>query len=75
MAFLACSGDSPVQAHLDLRGKVMMPIHWGKFNLALHPWKEPIERILSTADMRGVSVAAPLQGQGVRLSQPHRFSS
>jgi hypothetical protein len=22
-----------------------MPIHWGKFALGLHPWKESIERI------------------------------
>ena len=34
-----------VNAHLALRGNVMMPIHWGTFNLALHAWKEPIERL------------------------------
>ena len=37
-----------VQAHLDLRGKVLLPIHWGKFNLSIHAWTEPIERRPST---------------------------
>ncbi len=23
---------------------LLMPIHWGLFDLALHPWKQPIER-------------------------------
>ena len=24
-------------------GKVMLPVHWGLFNLALHGWTEPVE--------------------------------
>lgn len=31
-----------VQAHLDLRGKVMFPIHNGTFELALHSWTDPL---------------------------------
>ena len=34
--------EQTVQAHLDLRGRVLQPIHWGTFNLALHPWYEPM---------------------------------
>lgn len=30
--------EQAVQAHRDLRGKVMMPVHWGTFDLALHAW-------------------------------------
>ena len=26
-----------------------MPIHWGLFNLALHGWREPIERLQAIA--------------------------
>ena len=25
---------------------LLMPIHWGLFNLALHAWRQPIERLL-----------------------------
>lgn len=34
-----------LRAHLDLQGGrphgALMPIHWGTFNLAPHPWAEP----------------------------------
>jgi L-ascorbate metabolism protein UlaG (beta-lactamase superfamily) len=32
------------QQHLDLRGQLLVPLHWATFDLALHPWYEPIER-------------------------------
>lgn len=32
----------PVQAHIDLQGKVMFPIHWGTFNLSFHAWDDPL---------------------------------
>jgi L-ascorbate metabolism protein UlaG (beta-lactamase superfamily) len=28
---------------------LLMPIHWGLFNLALHAWNQPIERLLEVA--------------------------
>ena len=37
--------EETVQASIDLQAKVLMPVHWAKFTLALHPWKEPIERL------------------------------
>ena len=30
---------------------LFMPIHWGLFNLALHPWTEPIETIFAVDDL------------------------
>jgi L-ascorbate metabolism protein UlaG (beta-lactamase superfamily) len=30
---------------------LLMPIHWGLFDLALHPWQQPIERLLELADV------------------------
>jgi hypothetical protein len=29
-----------------------MPIHWGLFDLALHPWTEPIENVFAVEDLR-----------------------
>lgn len=55
--------EETVQAHLDLRGKVLLPIHWAKFNLALHPWKEPIERLSREAVTQSVSVVTPQIGE------------
>ncbi|GAA1184176.1 MBL fold metallo-hydrolase [Streptomyces hebeiensis] len=56
-----------VQSHLDLQqgrpGGVMLPIHWGTFNLSLHPWAEPGEWTLAAAGAVGQAVAVPVPGQ------------
>jgi L-ascorbate metabolism protein UlaG (beta-lactamase superfamily) len=55
--------EQAVQAHRMLRGKLMMPVHWGMFNLAMHGWTEPIERVLVAASAHAVPVATPRLGQ------------
>ncbi|MFJ5105057.1 MBL fold metallo-hydrolase [Streptomyces sp. NPDC088554] len=56
-----------LRAHLDLQGGrptgVMLPIHWGTFNLAPHPWAEPGEGTVEAAAAEGVEVALPIPGQ------------
>jgi len=44
------------------RGGMLMPIHWGLFNLALHAWKQPIERMLEVAAERGIPLWSPGPG-------------
>jgi L-ascorbate metabolism protein UlaG (beta-lactamase superfamily) len=41
---------------------LMMPIHWGLFNLALHAWKQPVERMLELADEKGIKLWLPEPG-------------
>lgn len=62
--------EQTVQASIDLQAKVLMPVHWGKFKLALHPWREPIERALAEAVKRGVTVTTPEIGEPILLNQP-----
>jgi len=50
------------EAHLSLRGKLLLPIHWGLFNLAFHPWREPVERLLQIADTRNIPLLLPRPG-------------
>ena len=59
--------EETVQAHRDLRGEWLLPIHNGTFDLALHPWTEPMERIQELAAADGIRVATPRFGQPVRL--------
>jgi len=59
--------EDTVQAHLDLRGKVLLPIHWSMFNLSLHSWVEPIERLMKKAELLKVRVANPVIGEPVNL--------
>ena len=55
--------EQTVQAHLDLKGIVLHPIHWGTFNLALHPWYEPMVRLTAVADSKSVMTATPIVGE------------
>jgi L-ascorbate metabolism protein UlaG (beta-lactamase superfamily) len=54
--------EDAVQAHLDVNGGLLVPIHWCTFRLAPHPWAEPIERLLTAADAAQVKVAVPKPG-------------
>lgn len=45
----------------------MVPVHWGMFDLALHTWYDPIERVTTEAKLRGVSIIAPKLGQLVSI--------
>jgi len=44
------------------RAGAFLPIHWGTFDLALHPWDEPVETLLGIADPAGVRVLTPVLG-------------
>ncbi|KUF18495.1 MBL fold metallo-hydrolase [Streptomyces silvensis] len=59
--------DEGMRAHLDLQGGrphgVFLPIHWGTFNLAPHPWAEPGEGTLAAARAEGAPVALPIPGE------------
>jgi L-ascorbate metabolism protein UlaG (beta-lactamase superfamily) len=57
--------EQAVRAHRLVKGDVMLPVHWGLFDLALHGWTEPIERVLVAAEVEGVRVAAPRPGDRV----------
>ncbi|WP_373511188.1 MBL fold metallo-hydrolase [Persicitalea sp.] len=57
--------EQTVQAALDLRAKALLPVHWAKFTLALHPWYEPIERVSKRAQEMQLPLATPLIGQAV----------
>jgi L-ascorbate metabolism protein UlaG (beta-lactamase superfamily) len=62
--------EQAVAAHQMLRGKVMLPIHWGMFDLGLHGWTEPIERSLAAAEKNDVTLVTVMPGEQVEPSKP-----
>jgi L-ascorbate metabolism protein UlaG (beta-lactamase superfamily) len=62
--------ENAVGAHLALRGDLLLPIHYGTFNLALHNWFEPPAWLHEAAMKRGVRHAIPLPGQSVTATDP-----
>ena len=62
--------EETLQAHLDVRGRWLMPLHNGTFDLAMHAWHEPFDRILALAQSRAVPLATPAMGERLSLAQP-----
>jgi L-ascorbate metabolism protein UlaG (beta-lactamase superfamily) len=57
--------EQAVEAHRQVRGGVLFPVHWGTFDLALHTWVEPGERVLEAARRAEVRVVLPKPGQSI----------
>jgi L-ascorbate metabolism protein UlaG (beta-lactamase superfamily) len=59
--------EESIQAHLDLKGKRLLPIHNGTFDLSMHSWREPFDRIVALGNVQGVPVITPLMGEPVSM--------
>ncbi|MGY0488180.1 MBL fold metallo-hydrolase [Streptomyces sp. WG-D5] len=59
-----------VAAHHDVRGGLLVPLHWATFDLALHDWAEPADLVLRAAKEGGVPLAVPRPGERVDVDAP-----
>ncbi len=57
--------DNAVKALDMLGGGPFLPIHWGTFCLAMHPWDEPAERLYAAGTERGLNLMMPMLGEAV----------
>lgn len=57
--------EETVQAAQDLNAQLLLPVHWAKFTLALHPWKDPIERVVKQAAIMKQPITTPMIGEPV----------
>jgi L-ascorbate metabolism protein UlaG (beta-lactamase superfamily) len=55
--------EQAVLANQWVGGELLLPVHWGLFNLSTHGWTEPAERVLAAAERRGVRVVLPRPGE------------
>ncbi len=55
--------DKSIQAHQDVNGNTLFPIHWGTFQLSNHDWDEPIKWATTVANKKGVTMVTPMLGQ------------
>lgn len=55
--------EESVQAAIDVKAKVLMPIHWGKFALSIHAWDDPIRRTAAKAETEDLNLTTPLIGE------------
>ena len=61
--------EESVQAGLDLKAEVVLPVHWAKFTLSLHPWNEPIIRVVKEAAEKDLEITTPQIGEPIILGQ------
>ena len=54
--------EQAVLAHKLVGGEVMLPVHWGLFDLNAHGWTAPIERALVAGEAAGVAVVSVRPG-------------
>lgn len=58
--------DGAAEAYRQMGGPkqagLLFPIHWGLFNLALHGWREPMERLTEVAAAEGWPLWLPTPG-------------
>lgn len=59
--------EETAQAAKELNSKLLFPVHNSKFTLALHPWKEPLERVTQAAQQLHLPVVTPIIGQPILL--------
>jgi L-ascorbate metabolism protein UlaG (beta-lactamase superfamily) len=65
--FIHMMPEQTVQASIDLKARVLMPVHWGKFTLSVHPWNESAERATKAADSLNVKLTTPRIGEPIFL--------
>jgi L-ascorbate metabolism protein UlaG (beta-lactamase superfamily) len=65
--------EQALEVHQELTrgaaGAAMLPVHWATFNLAMHPWDEPIRRARAAATDAGVDLVGPRVGERVDLAE------
>lgn len=61
--------EEVVTEGIELKAKMLMPIHWGKFALANHDWHEPINRFVKAAANQNVQYTTPMIGEPVVLNE------
>ena len=67
--YIHMSPSEIARAAADLKAKALLPVHWAKFALALHPWDEPINQLTEECMKRNMPVLHPMIGEEVNLKQ------
>lgn len=66
--------EQVVQAAIDLKAKLLFPVHWSKFALGAHAWDEPIIRAMKAAEEKEMPVMYPMIGQLIYLNDSNEYN-
>lgn len=65
--------EEAVNAHQELRGKLIVPIHWGTFDLGYHSWYEPADRFVESSAAAKIRIVTPRIGELIRAADHQNF--
>ncbi len=63
--YIHMTPEEAMTAHQQLKGKLLLPVHWGTFDLALHAWDEPLIRTKRAAKTQNIRYLLPRPGQRI----------
>lgn len=61
--------EQTLKASKDLNAAALLPVHWGKFTLSVHPWTEPVERLLAANADEKQNIFTPRIGEVLAFDQ------
>lgn len=61
--------EQSLRAHLDLQARYMLPVHNSSFDLAMHAWFEPLQRLAHAAEVYQVPLVTPKFGASLDLTR------
>ena len=67
--FIHLFPEDVAKVSLELNAKKLLPVHWGKYKLAIHDWDEPIKRLVKKAAELDVSLITPKIGETFILGE------
>ncbi|KIC61370.1 beta-lactamase [Chryseobacterium taiwanense] len=60
--------EDVIQASIDVKAKKIIPVHSAKFALALHPWNEPLQKVVDLGKEKNLNILTPMIGEPVDLN-------
>lgn len=57
--------EEVIQVCHDVKATTLLPVHWGVFDMALHPWDESIRQVYQLALQNEIEILTPLMGEKV----------
>lgn len=67
--------EEAIIAGIEAKSEVLTPVHWAGFPLALHHWKDPIERFVTAAKNKNQTIHVPQLGEIVDMTLQNDFEA
>jgi L-ascorbate metabolism protein UlaG (beta-lactamase superfamily) len=62
--------EESIRAFQDLKAKTLYSVHNSTFDLAFHPWREPMDRLAELSSKNGIDLATPVIGEVLTIGKP-----